>query len=164
MAKELRRSTYATFVMPSTVRSLSAGTFLMGPGEAALPGSGCGKAVGAWCSRPVEFECIGMRAVAEFDSYPESVHLKDRAGQGRVARRGVAMAGYTLNQLKAVQDWVLNRATSSPEYIAKLLPQTIATGMPQQTILCCCSPQWRCIDSGKQPLPHQLIRHGDRQL
>jgi hypothetical protein len=34
----------ATVAMPSTLRSLSSGTFI-GPGEGALPGAGCGKAV-----------------------------------------------------------------------------------------------------------------------
>ena len=37
-------ATKLTLRIPSTSRSLSAGTF-MGPGEAALPGAGCGKAV-----------------------------------------------------------------------------------------------------------------------
>ena len=33
-----------TLAMPSSVRSFSAGTFI-GPGEGAVPGAGCGKAV-----------------------------------------------------------------------------------------------------------------------
>src|SRR4051812_8450896 len=38
-------SVYSTRVSPSMLRNFSAGTFLMGPGDSAFPGSGCGNAV-----------------------------------------------------------------------------------------------------------------------
>jgi hypothetical protein len=44
IASELFPGTYFTSVIPNTLRNLSAGTFI-GPGDGAVPGAGCGKAV-----------------------------------------------------------------------------------------------------------------------
>src|ERR1051325_8339762 len=44
MARRCSPCLKVTSAMPSTVRSLSSGTFI-GPGDGAVPGAGCGKAV-----------------------------------------------------------------------------------------------------------------------
>jgi len=45
MASGLLLETYVTSRNRATLRSLSAGTSLIGPGEGAVPGAGCGNAV-----------------------------------------------------------------------------------------------------------------------
>ena len=45
MARRCSFCLNVTLAMPSMLRSLSAGTSFIGPGEGAVPGAGCGNAV-----------------------------------------------------------------------------------------------------------------------